>query len=435
MRQVYAAYPLLQLPAYASILQRVNSASASKSTFPLALWALALGAFGIGMTEFVPVGLLPLMADEFTVSIPIAGWVVTAYALGVMVGAPLMTLLGVRIPRRRMLIVLMALFVVGNVITAAAPQFGAVLAGRVITSFTHGTFFGLGSVVAASLVPPSRRAAAVAFMFTGLTLANVVGVPAGTWIGQTFGWRSTFAVMAVFGLVAAIAVRLLVPVLPQDGRARLGSELRTLARPQVLLAMLMTLFGFGGVFAAVTYLAPLVTGVTGLPDSAMTWILLVLGVGMVAGNLVGGKLADRHLMRTVLLSLVTLVAALIGFALTANWAVPTVVFVFLVGAVGFATVPPLQSRVLQEASGAPTLASTLNIGAFNLGNALAAGLGGAAITATGVTVSAVWVGAGLSAVGLGLALASVALARRTAGRSDQASSGVVETQEPEPVSA
>lgn len=381
------------------------------------------------MTEFVPVGLLPQIAADLTVSIPVAGWFVSAYALGVMVGAPLMTLAGIRVPRRQMLVLLMALFVVGNLVTAVSAGFGAVLVGRVVTSFTHGAFFGLGSVVAAGLVPPSRRAAAVAFMFTGLTLANVVGVPVGTWVGQTFGWRSTFAVLAGFGLVAMVAIRLLVPVLPHAGQVRLGPEVRALARPQVVLAMLMTLFGFGGVFAAVTYLAPLVTSVTGLPESVMTWILVALGLGMVVGNLVGGKLADRRPMPTVLLSLVALVAALVGFALTASWPVLAAVFVFLVGAIGFATVPPLQSRVMEEASGAPTLASTLNIGAFNLGNALAAWLGGVTITATGATVSAVWVGAGLSAAGVALAVVSVLVARRATTAAAPAISATVTIEE------
>lgn len=373
----------------------MNLKKSSASVFsrtPAALWALALGAFGIGMTEFVAIGLLPLVASDFGVPIPLAGWVVSAYALGVLAGAPLMTVLGVRMPRKRMLTLLMVVFTVGNLLTAVAPAFGVLLAGRIVTSFTHGAFFGIGSVVAAELVGPARRSAAVAFMFTGLTVANLAGVPLITWLGNTAGWRATFLAIAAIGVVVVLAIVRLVPALPRPAGVHLRRELSALANAGALLAMLMTLLGFGGVFAAITYLAPMMTELAGFTPAGITWLLVVLGVGMVIGNWAGGKLADRALMPTVLASLAALTVALAAFAFTAHSQPLAAINVFLIGALGFATVPPLQTRVLDQASDAPTLASALNIGAFNMGNAVAAWLAGAAIDAGFGYTSASWVG-------------------------------------------
>lgn len=383
---------------------------------PLALLALAIGAFGIGTTEFVITGLLPQVAADFGVSVPTAGLLVTGYALGVVAGAPPMTVLGAVMSRKRVLMLLMALFIAGNLLSALAPGFGVMMAGRVVASLAHGAFFGIGSVVAAELVAPHRRAAAIALMFTGLTVANVVGVPLGTLIGQAAGWRVTFAVVAGLGAVGLLGVAVLVPEMPRPAGVRLRHELAALRDVQVLLAMGMTVLGFGGVFAAITYIAPMMVRVAGFAEGSVSWLLVLFGLGMVAGNLVGGRFADRALMPMLYVSLGALAAVLAAFTLTAHDKILAAVTVTLVGALGFATVPPLQKRVLDLAHGAPTLASAVNIGAFNLGNALSAWLGGLVIAAGLGYTAPNWVGALLTASALLLAFLSAALERRTAAR-------------------
>ncbi|MFE9722076.1 MFS transporter [Streptomyces sp. NPDC005794] len=380
---------------------------------PLALLALAIGAFGIGTTEFVIMGLLPDVAADFQVSIPTAGFLVTGYALGVVLGAPLMTILGTRVTRKRMLMLLMGLFIVGNVVSALAPVFGVMLAGRVIASLAHGAFFGIGSVVAAGLVAPEKKAGAIAMMFTGLTVANVVGVPLGTFIGQNVGWRVTFFVVAGLGVLGLLGVAKLVPEQPKPQGVRIRHELAAFRNVQVLLAMAMTVLGFGGVFAAITYITPMMTETAGFATSSVTWLLVLFGLGMVGGNLLGGKFADRHLMPMLYVSLGALAVVLALFTLTAHNKIAAAVTVVLIGALGFATVPPLQKRVLDQAAGAPTLASAVNIGAFNLGNALAAWLGGIVISAGFGYTAPNWVGAGLAASALLLAVVSGVLERRT----------------------
>ncbi|WP_329590823.1 MFS transporter [Streptomyces sp. NBC_01005] len=380
---------------------------------PLALLALAIGAFGIGTTEFVIMGLLPEVAADFQVSIPTAGFLVTGYALGVVLGAPLMTALGTRATRKRMLVLLMGLFVLGNVVSAVAPVFGVMLVGRVIASLAHGAFFGIGTVVAADLVAPQKRAGAIAMMFTGLTVANVVGVPLGTYIGQSVGWRTTFFVVAAIGVVGLLGVVRLVPEQPRNEGVRLRDELAAFRNVQVLLAMGMTVLGFGGVFAAITYITPMMTEVAGYSTSSVTWLLVLLGLGMVGGNLIGGKFADRRLMPLLYVSLGALAVVLALFTLTAHNKIAAAVTIVLIGGLGFATVPPLQKRVLDQAAGAPTLASAANIGAFNLGNALSAWLGGIVIAAGLGYTAPNWVGAALAASALALAIVSGALERRT----------------------
>ncbi|MFE3328724.1 MFS transporter [Streptomyces sp. NPDC059176] len=387
---------------------------------PLALLALALGAFGIGTTEFVIMGLLPEVADDFQVSIPTAGYLVTGYALGVVFGAPLMTVLGTKVPRKRMLVLLMGLFVAGNVLSAAAPVFGAMLAGRVVASLAHGAFFGIGSVVAADMVAPGKKAGAISMMFTGLTVANVVGVPLGTFIGQSIGWRTTFVVVAGLGMLGLAGVVKLVPEQPKPVGVRLRHEVAVFRNVQVLLAMAMTVLGFGGVFAAITYITPMMTEVAGFADSSVTWLLVLFGLGMVAGNLIGGRFADRSLMPLLYVSLGALALVLGLFTMTAHHKIAAAVTIGLVGALGFATVPPLQKRVLDQASGAPTLASAVNIGAFNLGNALSAWLGGIVITAGLGLTAPNWVGALLATSALGLAVLSASLERGSVPREDSA---------------
>ncbi|MFJ5530376.1 MFS transporter [Streptomyces sp. NPDC093261] len=379
---------------------------------PLALLALAIGAFGIGTTEFVIMGVLPEVADDFGVSIPTAGLLVTGYALGVMLGAPIMTALGTKVSRKRMLMVLMGLFIIGNLVSAVAPVFGLMLVGRVVASLAHGAFFGIGSVVAAELVAPEKKAGAISMMFSGLTVANVVGVPLGTLIGQSAGWRITFALVAALGVLGLIGVAKLVPEMPKPEGVHLRHELAAFKNAQVLLAMAMTVLGFGGVFAAITYIAPMMTHVAGFADGSVTWLLVLFGLGMVGGNLIGGRYADRALMPMLYVSLGGLALALALFTVTAHHKFLAALTIALIGALGFATVPPLQKRVLDHAHGAPTLASAANIGAFNLGNALSAWLGGIVIAAGLGYTAPNWVGAVLAAAALLLAFLSAALERR-----------------------
>ncbi|WP_256668491.1 MFS transporter [Nocardia cyriacigeorgica] len=381
---------------------------------PLALLALTLGAFAIGTTEFIVVGLLPDIAADYAVSIPTAGLLVTGYALGVVAGAPVMTGLGTRVSRKRMLLGSLLLLIAGNLLSALAPSFALMLTGRIVASLAHGAFFGIGAVVAGSLVAAERKAGAIAIMFTGLTAATVVGVPLGTLLGQQFGWRLTFALVAVIGVIGMVGVVALIPEQPAPREARLRSEFSALANPQVLLAMAMTVLGFGGVFAAITYLAPMMTDVTGYAETSVTWLLVLFGLGMFAGNLIGGRYADRHLMPMLYIALGLLAAVLALFTVTAHSKPLAAITIVLIGALGFATVPPLQKRVLDQAAGAPTLASAINIGAFNLGNALAAWLGGLVISAGLGYTAPNWVGALLAASALVLAVVSARLERRDA---------------------
>jgi DHA1 family inner membrane transport protein len=380
---------------------------------PLALLALAIGAFGIGTTEFVIMGVLPQVAGDFGVTVPTAGWLVSGYALGVVIGAPLLTALGTKVSRKKMLMFLMALFVIGNTLSALAPSFGLMLVGRVVASLAHGAFFGIGSVVAADLVAPEKKASAISLMFMGLTVANIVGVPGGTSIGQAAGWRVTFLIVAVLGVIGFLGVAKLVPEMGRPKTQDVRSEFAAFKNVQVWLAMAMTVLGYGGVFAAITYITPMMTEVAGYTEGAVTWLLVLFGIGMFLGNLLGGKFADRKLMPMLFTSLAGLSAALLLFTATAHNKVLAAITLSLIGALGFATVPPLQKRVLDQASAAPTLASAANIGAFNLGNALAAWLGGIVIAAGLGYTSPDWVGALLSGTALLLAFVAAYLDRRT----------------------
>lgn len=372
-----------------------------------------MGAFGIGTTEFVIMGVLPQVAGDFGVTIPAAGWLVSGYALGVVFGAPLLTVLGTKVSRKKMLMFLMTLFVIGNALSAIAPSFGVMLIGRIVSSLAHGAFFGIGSVVAAGLVAPEKKASAISLMFMGLTVANIVGVPGGTYIGQAAGWRVTFVIVAALGVIGFLGVAKLVPETGRPDSVTVRTEFAAFRNVQVWLAMAMTVLGYGGVFAAITYITPMMTEVAGYTEGAVTWLLVLFGIGMFLGNLLGGKFADRRLMPMLLTTLAALTAALLLFTATAHNKVLAAITLSLIGALGFATVPPLQKWVLDQASAAPTLASAANIGAFNLGNALAAWLGGVVIAAGLGYTSPNWVGAILSGTALLLALLAARLHRRT----------------------
>jgi DHA1 family inner membrane transport protein len=348
---------------------------------PVALYALAAGAFGIGVTEFVIMGLLLEVSADFGVTIAAAGLLISGYALGVVAGAPVLTAATAGWPRKTVLLGLMLVFTLGNVACALAPDYWTLMAARVLTAFAHGTFFGVGSVVATGLVAPNKKASAIALMFTGLTIANILGVPFGTWLGQALGWRATFWAVALVGLVAFAVIAFLVP---RDNatqeRGSLAHDLAVLGRPQVLLGLTTTVLGWAGVFALFTYIAPILTRITGFSEAAVSPILLVFGVGLVAGNLIGGRLADRRLMPALLGSLAALAIVLAAMTIAVHDRIAAVIFIGLFGAAAFATVPPLQMWVLESAQGAgQSFASSFNIAAFNLGNAVGAWLGGAVI--------------------------------------------------------
>lgn len=383
---------------------------------PAGLIALALGGFGIGLTEFVIAGLLPEVAADFRVDEAAAGWLISGYALAVAVGAIALTAAATRIPRKAALLGLMVLFIVGNLLSALAPTYAMMLGGRVVAALCHGAFFGIGSVVAAGLVGPEKRARAIAIMFTGLTAANVLGVPLGTLLGQAAGWRSTFWAITGIGVIALIGVAVLVPREAADsGATSLRRELSAFRSGQVWLSLVATVLGFGGMFGAFTYIAYTLTGVSGFAAGAVPWLLILFGLGLFAGNWVGGRLADRSIDRTLLVLLAVLAVVLVGFALVAGMPVPAVIALVLMGAAGFATVPALQLRVLTYAEHAPTLASGANIAAFNVGNAIGAWLGGVTIAAGLGYTSPLWVGAAMT-VGALVVVAVAASAARAASR-------------------
>lgn len=363
-----------------SVAHRAGDAAASSKRSTIALYALTLGAFAIGMTEFIIMGLLPEVAANLQVSIPMAGLLITGYALGVAIGAPFITIATHRLPRKALLLLLMMIFIAGNALAALAPNYTVLMVARILAALTHGSFFGVGSVIASQLVPKEKRAAAIAIMFTGLTLANILGVPIGTFFGQAYGWRSTFWLITVIGIIALIGIIVLVPKV-KSASASLSQELGVLRRPTVHVALLMTVFGFGGVFTAFTYIAPILVDITGFSPSSVSYILVLFGVGITLGNIYGGKLADRALLPSLLGILLLLAVVLALFSLTDQNKVTALITVFILGVAAFGTVPGLQLHMLNMAKEAPTLASTLNIAAFNLGNAMGAYVGGVVIEA------------------------------------------------------
>jgi DHA1 family inner membrane transport protein len=397
---------------------------------PIGLIALALGGFGIGLTEFVIMGLLPEVAADFQVSEATAGWLISGYALAVVVGALGLTAAVTRFERKPVLAVLLVLFIAGNLISAIAPGYGMMMAGRIIAALAHGAFFGIGAVVAADMVAPTKKAGAIAIMFTGLTAANVLGVPFGTMLGQAAGWRSTFWAITVIGVIALAGILALVPKTGHGDTTpgTLRSELQAFRSGQVWLSILVTILGYGGMFGAFTYIAFTLTEVSGFAASTVPWLLIVFGVGLFIGNTIGGKAADRNVDRTLIVVLAVLVVVLVAFALTAGSQVLTIASIVLMGGFGFATVPGLQMRVMTYAAGAPTLASGANIGAFNVGNALGAWLGGVTITAGLGYTSPIWAGAGITLLGLAVMIVAAANAKRTAAR--QAAAGVHAAPEP-----
>ncbi|MGP6379591.1 MFS transporter [Yersinia bercovieri] len=378
---------------------------------PVALLALALCAFAIGTTEFVIMGLLPQVADDLHISIPTAGWLISGYALGVAIGAPIMAVLTAKLPRKKTLLLLMVIFIIGNLMCAMAYSYDFLMLARVITALCHGAFFGIGAVVAANLVAPNRRASAVALMFTGLTLANVLGVPLGTALGQTFGWRSTFWVVSVIGLFSLAALYRKLPSSLEEAPTELRKEIAALRGGGIWLSLLMTVFFAAAMFALFTYIAPILTEVTQVSEQGVSWTLLLMGVGLTLGNIVGGRLADWRLSvsLTVTFLLIAVLSAL--FSWTSYSLLAAEVTLFLWSAAAFSAVPALQINVVAYGKKAPNLVSTLNIAAFNVGNALGAWVGGMVI-ARGLGLTAVpLAAAGLAVIGLLLCLFTFSRAR------------------------
>lgn len=388
---------------------------------PLALLALTLSAFAIGTTEFVIVGLIPTVAADLGVGLPSAGLLVSLYALGVAVGAPVLTALTARMPRKTLLLGLMALFSLGNLLAWQAPGYGSLVAARMLTGVAHGVFFSIGSTIATGLVPREKAAAAIATMFTGLTVALVTGVPLGTFIGQHFGWRESFLAVAALGGIAFLGSLAFVPRrLPHAAPASLAAQTRVLAEPRLLLVYAMTAVGYGGSFIPFTFLAPLLTDVAGLPSGAVGWVMLVYGLSVAAGNLWGGRLADRRGAIPALRIIFALLAAvllLLQVAAPHPWLAVGVVLLW--GAVAFGNVPGLQVYVVQQARqvapGAVDVASALNIAAFNVGIAAAAWIGGEIVARVGLTHTP-WIGAIVVLFSLALTEWSGRLDRRSAPR-------------------
>ncbi|MFC5183172.1 MFS transporter [Actinomadura harenae] len=398
---------------------------------PLALLALAISAFGIGTTEFSPNGLLPDLARDFHTSIPTAALLVSGYAFGVVVGAPLLTALGARLPRKGMLLTLMGLFIAGNVLSAVAPTYGVLMAGRILAAFSHGAYFGVGAVVAADLVKPEKRAGAIALMFSGLTIANVLGVPAGAWLGQQYGWRMTFWAIAVVGVIGLIGVAALVPRTPRPG-AGLRRELAAFRNPQVWLALGMAVLGWAPVFTVYTYISSTMTDVAGFGTGAVPVVMILFGLGVFAGNILGGRFADRAMFPALFATIGATAALAFLFVPAAHTKATLVVGILLLGAAGFSTVAPLQLRVLDVAKGAPTMASAANIAAFNLGNTIGPFLAGITIDAGFGYTSTGWVGGLLGVGGFAFVVVSALLHRRTDGRRAPASVIVTGASERQP---
>lgn len=385
------------------------------------LLALAIGAFAIGTTEFSPMGLLPNIANDLGVSIPSAGLLITGYALGVMIGAPIMTLWFGGYARRNALILLMAIFTIGNLIAAFAPSYMSLMGARLITSLNHGAFFGIGSVVAASVVPANKQASAVASMFMGLTIANIGGVPLATWVGQNIGWRMSFLAISALGLITMLALWKALPVGSVGQKPNIKMELKVLTRLPVVLALLTTVFGASAMFTLYTYIAPSLVEFTHASPSFITMMLVLIGIGFSLGNHFGGKFADVSMDKTLIGFLGLLIGLMVIFPILAQTQLGAAIGLVLWGTAAFAIVPPLQMRVMSVAREASGLASSVNIGAFNLGNAIGAAAGGAVLS-LGLNYAAVsMIGAVLAAIGLVLVFIQIKLTTKPNTRYQQCS--------------
>ncbi|WP_025119650.1 MULTISPECIES: MFS transporter [unclassified Serratia (in: enterobacteria)] len=365
---------------------------------PLALLALTISAFAIGTTEFVIVGLIPTIAEQLNVTVPSAGLLVTLYAIGVAIGAPVLTALTGRVPRKMLLVGLMVLFTLGNLLAWQSPSYESLVVARLLTGLAHGVFFSVGSTIATSLVPKEKAASAIAIMFGGLTVALVTGVPLGTFIGQHFGWRETFLAVSLIGMIAIIASLILIPNdIKNQASASIRDQLQVLTHPRLLLIYAVTALGYGGVFTTFTFLAPMMQELAGFSAPAVSWILLAYGIAVAIGNIWGGKLADRHgAVRALSFIFAALAALLLVFQFTASHSVAALLTVVVMGVFAFGNVPGLQVYVVQKAEqytpNAVDVASGLNIAAFNVGIALGSVVGGQTVASLGLAQTP-WIGA------------------------------------------
>ncbi|KAA8731661.1 MFS transporter [Acinetobacter qingfengensis] len=367
---------------------------------PFAIWALAAGAFAICTSEFIIMGLLLEVAHDLNIKIGQAGFLVTGYALGVVLGAPFLTPFLLGLNRKAVLVGLMLLFTVGNLACAVAPTYEMLLIARLITALSQATFFGLGAVVAAKLVTPDKQANAIAAMFIGATLANILGAPLGAAIGQSVGWRSTFIVIACLGLIAALAISRLLPYIETERTINLRQEFKTLVQPSMIRALLITVLGFGGTFTLFTYIAPILTQITGAAQSTVPFLLLVFGLGLALGNPIGARLASQNITSALRITLSSLILIMLAVYFVMNSFTAMVIVIFFFGAATFATIPPLQLNVMAVAGKAPVLASAFNIAALNLGNACGAWIGGVTIDHGIYLTKLPLIAAGISAIGL-----------------------------------
>lgn len=401
--------PTQAVPGDLTALQGADTGGALPAELPTApyrlpLFALSIGAFGLGLTEFVMLGLLPQVASSLRISIPLAGYVVAAYALGVVVGAPLLTLLTRTLAPKVALAGLMGLFTLSNLLTAVSPGFETVFAARLLSGLPHGAFFGMGAVLATRLAPPGKQAQAMATMFAGLTIANVVGVPLGTLVGQHLSWRVTFGLVALVGVLATLALLRWVPRLPAQPQGSVKDELAVFAKPDMWLLIAFAVVGVSGLFAVFSYVAPLMTETTRLGSGAVPLVLILAGVGFTVGNALGGRLADWSPLRSIYLMLGAMTVTFALLALLAHIPVLAVSLVFLFSVFAFALINPTQLLLMRTAVGAESLGAASSQSSFNMGNALGAYLGGLPIAAGLGYASVAWVGAGLSLAGLGLAV-------------------------------
>ncbi|UVJ40965.1 MFS transporter [Arthrobacter sp. CJ23] len=388
------------------------AAKARNRHLALAILALAMGGFAIGTTEFAMMGLLKEIETGLDISTSQAGNLISAYALGVVVGAPVFATVGARLPRKHLALGLMLFLSLANLTSFIAPDYATMLVTRFASGLPHGAFFGVAAVIAASLVAPSKRGWAISMVMGGLTVANVIGVPLATWLGQTFGWRLLFVVVGAIGLATVVLLWKFVPFEPAHPEASIRRELGALKRIQVWLALLIGVIGFGGFFAVYTYIAHTMTSVAGIPEFLIPAVVALYGLGMVVGNIIGGRIADKSVMGTIYLVLPGIALALVVYGIAAHWAWSAFIMAFVVGAIGSMLVPPLQTRLLDASPDAPSLASSLNHSALNVANALGAFLGGTVIAWGWGYVAPAYVGAGLAMLGLGIALLSGLLERR-----------------------
>ncbi|MFK0001492.1 MFS transporter [Paenarthrobacter sp. NPDC090522] len=372
----------------------------------LAILSLAMGGFAIGTTEFAMMGLLKEVEDGLRISTPEAGNLISAYALGVVIGAPVFAAFGAKLPRKHLALGLMLFLSIANLTSFIAPDYGLMLLSRFASGLPHGAYFGVAAVIAASLVAPTKRGWAISMVMAGLTVSNVIGVPLATWVGQTFGWRLLFVIVGAIGLVTVSMVWKFVPFEPVHPEASIRRELGALKRLQVWLALLIGIIGFGGFFAVYTYIAHTMTSVAGIPESLIPAVVALYGVGMVVGNIIGGRIADRSVMGTIYLVMPGIAVALVVYAIAAHWAWSAFLMAFVVGGIGSMLTPALQTRLLDAAPGAASLASSLNHSALNIANALGAFLGGTVIAWGWGYVAPALVGAVLAVLGLGVAVVS-----------------------------